>query len=553
MNSYPITKIATSTVFALMLAACNDDSNETSLSDTTPPVLNIYNGFSNSVSATTRVSVSGKVTDDNHLKTLIYSINDQPAVNLDFDEQGNFESHVFLSRGENAIIIKATDNAGNTTESTHDIYLGNTIAAGGSHTAALQDGKLYGWGRNNYGQTGIGMTTKISDVMGHPSTPMLINNAPVSLTSISFNQNHSLAVDKYGKVYSWGEDNFGQLGRGDFGRNDCVRLADCRLDIGAVNNIDDAVMVAAGYKHNLVLTNNGDVWAFGENSHGQLGYGSTNASSTPVKVDFSNTPQIGRIIQISASANSSYALDDKGQLWGWGSNAYSNLGENSNCQSSNGCLEASPLPVKIEITDNTADSKASNGVQKITEVTAGRDHVLAVTEDGAVYGWGLNASSQIGFNGKEYADTEQAWPDIIPSPTKLPWFEGKEVQRVYANGNASYALLDNMPAQGNSHSDGVLYAWGMFGETSSSGRTVYNNLDEPTNKLPYLKDIENMAMGAMHLIAQEKHIKPEDSQPSQSGSLFTWGWSFEGSLGNKDTTHIWMYNHPIPVVLPNSQ
>ena len=75
-------------------------------------------------------------------------------------------------------------------------------------------------------------------------------------------------------------------------------------------------MVAAGYNHNLVLTKDGSVWAFGANTQGQLGNATTIESSTPVKVDFSAAADIGHIVQVVASANSSYALDDKGQVWG---------------------------------------------------------------------------------------------------------------------------------------------------------------------------------------------------------------------------------------------
>lgn len=95
----------------------------------------------------------------------------------------------------------------------------------------------------------------------------------------------------------------------------------------------------------------------------------------------------------------------------------------------------------------------------------------------------------------------------------------------------------------------------MFGETNSAGKTVYKDLDEPTNKLPNLKNIDNMAMGVMHLIAHEKPLQQNTNTNTNTshrdGQLFTWGWSFEGSLGNKDTTHVWMYNTPMPVNLPS--
>ena len=108
-------------------------------------------------------------------------------------------------------------------------------------------------------------------------------------------------------------------------------------------------------------------------------------------------------------------------------------------------------------------------------------------------------------------------------------------------GNASYVLLDN----------GKVYPWGMFGETNGAGKTVYNDLNEPTDTLPSLTNIDNMAMGTMHLIAQEKPDSQDNGKRFENGHLFTWGWSFEGSLGNANAAPTWMYNNPVPVSLPS--
>ncbi|OXL26182.1 chromosome condensation regulator RCC1 [Psychrobacter sp. DAB_AL32B] len=545
----------------LILTACGNDSDTTTeIIDGTPPLLTTDSNFSTGDSAVAAMFVSGQVQDSSGIKSLTYALNKKSAQLLKVDTDGYFSDRILLDLGSNTITLEATDNAGNIMRSTKTIYLGDTIAAGGSHTGALRDGQLYGWGRNNYGQTGLVLTSKIADTMGHPNTPMLMNSAPNNLLSIKFNQNHSLAIDDKGLVYSWGEDISGQLGRGSTGRNDCSKTADCRLDIGAIAGIENAVMVAAGYKHNLVLTKDGNVWAFGANGQGQLGNSTSIDSSTPVKVDFSASDGVGHIVQVVASASSSYALDDKGQVWGWGSDAYANLGRGQECNKVNNCININATPVLINVINtNPADANIAQGLEaekeikkeKVTQLAAGRDHVLALTNKESVYAWGLNATSQVGYNGELFSGTEKAWANTVTTPTKLPWFADKDIRRVYANGNASYALLDKVASSNGSSTDGLLYAWGMFGETDSKGKTVYDDLDEPTNKLPNLKNISNMAMGAMHLIAQEKPLNQDHSTPAKNGDLFTWGWSFEGSLGSKDAAHIWMYNTPIPVNLPS--
>ncbi|WP_201595262.1 RCC1 domain-containing protein [Psychrobacter fulvigenes] len=516
---------------ALLLNACGGE-DDIKIGDVTPPLLITNDQFSDGYSNVAAVFLAGQVKDTGGMQSLTYQLNDKPNQVLTINSEGLFNDSILLALGRNVLTLTATDKAGNITQSIKTIYLGDKVAAGGSHTGALKDGQLYGWGRNNYGQTGLNMTSKLSDISVHPATPILMSRAPNNLASISFNQNHSLAIDQEGHVYSWGEDKYGQLGRGETGRHSCSSKEDCRLDISTISEINHALMVATGYKHNLVLTKDGSVWAFGANGQGQLGDGSTTDSSNPVKVDFSAI-DAGQIVQVVASANSSYALDDKGQVWGWGSDAYANLGKGQECTSANNCVNENPKPVRISVVQ-TSDV-ADDSLEIVTQLAAGRDHVLALTNQDSVYGWGLNASSQVGYNGEIFSNTDNAWNSTVTAPKKLPWFTDKEVRRIYANGNASYALLNN----------GKVYPWGMFGETNDIGRTIYNDLDEPTDKLTSLTDIDNIAMGAMHLIAHET------SNTQADGNLFTWGWSFEGSLGSANAAHIWMYNYPIPISLPN--
>ena len=533
MRLSPLAQVLSLSTMVLLLTACNDnnDSDNTPvIRDVTPPLLTINSDFDDSTTAVAASFISGQVQDTGGIKSLTYGVNDNPIQTLSLDADGNFTDTILLALGDNQVTLTATDNADNITTSTKTLYLGDTIAAGGSHTGALRDGHLYSWGRNNYGQTGLGSVTKLSEnnnsvIPLHPNTPFMMSNTPIDLISIGFNQNHSLAIAQDGRVYSWGEDKSGQLGRGDLGRDNCSSTEDCRLDIGAIANIENAVMVAPGYSHNLVLTQDGTVWAMGANGQGQLGNAAitSSSSSIPVKVDFSSATDIGHIVQVAVSSGSSYALDDKGQVWGWGSDDYANLGKGIACTTANNCINENPVPVRITVITDTATD------EKVTQLAAGRDHVLALTNKESVYGWGLNSSSQVGYNGQQFKDTENAWDKTITAPTKLPWFADKKVKRVYANGNSSYVLLNN----------GKVYLWGMFGETNSEGRTIYNNLDEPTDNLPSLTDIENIGMGALHLIAQDK-----------SDHLYTWGWSFEGSIGSKLATNIWMYNVPFSISLP---
>lgn len=517
-------------VFASALSACNSDSEAESavIRDVTPPLLITDDNFNSGHTNVAAVFLVGDAKDDGGVKSVTYQINGSAPALLNVDDKGHFAQSISLNRGENVIKLTATDTVGNQLSLNKIIYLGDTIAAGNAHSGAIKDGKLFGWGRNNFGQTGIGITSTFNEA-AHPDTPMPVNNAPTDLVSLSFNQNHSLAMDKNGQVYSWGEDKSGQLGRGNGGRDNCSTTKnDCRLSIAAIPNITNALIMAAGYSHNLVLDDDGNVWAFGAGGNGQLGNGTAADSSSPVLVDFSKAENVGRIIQVAANANSSFALDDKGQVWGWGSDADANFGRGAPCNEAHDCVDTQATPVLLPV------SKISTQDEKIIQLATGRDHVLALTNKNTVYGWGLNTTSQVGYNGTGLKDTKNAWGSIVTTAKTLPWFQEKSVRRLFANGNLSYALL----------SDGKAYPWGSYGETkiiNGKAKITYDNINEPEDRLKTIMAIDSLAVGARHHVAKEIN-----------GTIVSWGLSVEGTLGKKNTLDSWVFNTPIIVDFPTS-
>ena len=140
-----------------------------------------------------------------------------------------------------------------------DVRFAPSIAAGEYHSMALDDnGTIWSWGENESGQVGDGTTTN--------------KNAPFRVTSVSDvfavagGENHTLALTGDGRVWAWGDNSNGQLGDGTFlSRTQAVPVL--RLTEGAA--------LAAGYGHSLALKKDGTVWAWGDNSSGQLGNGTT--------------------------------------------------------------------------------------------------------------------------------------------------------------------------------------------------------------------------------------------------------------------------------------
>ncbi|MGE4461877.1 MAG: cadherin domain-containing protein [Arcobacter sp.] len=482
--------------------------------DTVNPTLTYDKSEEEVVSHSSLYKIKGTASDNVALENVNLEING--TITPIEVTNGEYTASLSLKAGENIYKIIATDKNGNKAEVRGSVYLGHTTAGANAHSGAIKGGKLYTWGRNNYAQTGIGYTSTLSTSTTeypHPISPKYIAVNDVKFVSLSFNQNFSTAIDENANLWTWGEDKSGQLGRGNLEKDSCSGTEDCRKTIEKVDNLTNIISVATGYNHTIALKNDGTVWTFGKNDKGQLGDGTTTNQSTPVKVLFNESDNV-KVVQVAGSSNSSYAIDNLGRVWAWGSNSYSNLGQGSASST------AQTTPILVPFSQEV----------EIVSIDAGRDHVVALDKSGVVYAWGLNASSQVGFNGINYKGNANAWASPVTSPTIIPSTQTNPATEVFANGNISYIL----------RSDNKVYPWGMFGTTDSSGKTTYANLDEPEDKLPLLTSVRDIAVGILHQVAIQK-----------DGTIFTWGWSFEGSLGGGETTaDTWMYNNPIIPVFP---
>jgi len=144
------------------------------------------------------------------------------------------------------------------------------IAGGGTHSLALKnDGTVWAWGYNGYGQLGNGGTYTTSNV------PVQASGLTGGITAIMGGHHHSLALKNDGTVWAWGYNYYGQLGNGtNTNSNVPVR----------VSGLAGITKIAGGGLHSLALKNDGTVWAWGYNYYGQLGNGIYSASNVPVRV-----------------------------------------------------------------------------------------------------------------------------------------------------------------------------------------------------------------------------------------------------------------------------
>lgn len=465
--------------------------------DTAPPVVDeVFPANGESV-PTTVAHVTGKVSDNlavDNVALVIEGVRYAATITGD-----TFQAKIPLKAGLNNYTIEATDNTGNTLSQPASAYLGSRVAGGGSHSGALKDDLLYTVGRNQLGQLGLGFTSVPGQAdPAHPDSMTLVAHSAQTPVSVMFNQNFSLMLDRAGDVWSWGVNGSGQLGLGTCGETlDNVS----RLVPNKIAALSSVLTLAPGYDHALVLKSDGTVWAFGENGNGQLGDGTTADKDCPVQVQ--GLPADATVIQVISSSASSYALDDQGRVWAWGRNQYGNLGQGS--VSAGGAAQTSPVLVPL--------------ASRIVMLANGRDHVLALTESGAVIGWGLNASSQL----------TNALAGTVSTPAEIPSLPAQSTRRVWANGNTSWAMKEI----------GIPYRWGQ--RLGNAGTDFPGtNLPVPELASATLTGVIDIGMGVSHWVM----LNDRDE-------YYSLGWNFQGSLGGGPSAiPTWAYFEPISVVFP---
>lgn len=270
------------------------------------------------------------------------------------------------------------------TTSTTPVQVGDlsnviAVAAGGNHGLALKvDGTVWAWGTDFQGQLGDGTTTGQGQ-----GTPVQVEGI-LGVVAIAAGYDYSLALTNDGTVWAWGNDSSGQLGSlgltrpcGD-DQDGTPRLCSGSAIPTAVLGVSHAVAIAAGTRHALTLASDGTVWAWGDDSSGQLGTGTISSASAVVQVvDPGDAPEpLRHIMAVAAGGAHSLALSADGTVWAWGSGDHGQLGSGSTADSA--------TPVQV------------SGLSKVVAIAAGTTHSVAATADGTAWAWGGNDAGQLG-------------------------------------------------------------------------------------------------------------------------------------------------------------
>jgi alpha-tubulin suppressor-like RCC1 family protein/uncharacterized protein YjdB len=179
------------------------------------------------------------------------------------------------------------------------------VSAGYDHTAAIKaDGSLWTWGKNNYGQLGDGNYYNTRNVPTQVGTD-------TDWALVSAGETFTVAVKTDGSLWTWGNNNYGQLGDGNYNNTRNVPTR-----VGTDNNWK---LVSAGSKHTVAIKTDGSLWAWGYNSRGQIGngsYGSGADRNVPTRAGTDTDWAF-----VAAGYDHNMAIKTDGSLWAWGYNS----------------------------------------------------------------------------------------------------------------------------------------------------------------------------------------------------------------------------------------
>jgi alpha-tubulin suppressor-like RCC1 family protein len=345
----------------------------------------------------------------------------------------------------------------------------NYLGFGGDIYASFllaPDGTIYRSGNNGVGQLGdnsVASKSSFVSVVGGIKFDDVANNAIGSLGDCCFGISN-------GKIYSWGQNSFGQLGDGTVVAKSSPVL---------ISSIGQAMKVAVGSASIYALFGNNDVYAWGRNLKGELGVNDVLNRSVPTLL----TGGL-KFKKLYSGSEFAIGLTTSGLAYAWGTNITGNLGDGTFVTKSSpvavlgGLVFDSLYPAKNLLTPNTLS-------------------VVGLLADGTAYSWGLNTNGQLGDN------------SVISKSSPVAVVGGLKFSKIINTGKNVFGLTLS----------GQLYAWGdnTYGQLGDGTLIPKSSPNLVLGGFTW-KDILGASFGAMGL--------------TTSGSCYAWGINSDGQLGD---------------------
>jgi len=352
-----------------------------------------------------------------------------------------------------------------------DMY-SNLISNKTDSTGALaRTGAVFTWGQNDLGQLG-------DNTIVNKSSPVPVVGGHSFIQTSAGGNKHMVALKADGSAWGWGGGTSGQLGDNT--------ILSKSVPVAAIGGHSFFTITGSGNGYTMALKIDGSVWAWGSGGSGNLGDGTAVSKSSPVAAIGGHS-----FISIDASGQTSIALKADGSVWTWGANGSGQLGDNTTVGKSS--------PVLVI------------GGHSFIQIATGNNHCMALKADGSVWTWGLNFNGSLG-NGT--ASTSSSSPIAV--------IGGHSFVQMSAGTSTSIALK----------SDGSAWCWGS-GTSGQLGDNTTVNKSSP------------VAVVGGHLFTQVTGGFNVSTALKADGSVWTWGNS---GTGNQGDNTIVAKSSPVPIV-----
>jgi len=351
-------------------------------------------------------------------------------------------------------------------------------------------GLVHAQGQNNNAQLGMGMETGVSSPYTSLGVDSFGGRRIVKLVTGTYcsraDNTHTIALDEYGEVWIWGNNNYGQGGikigtGGNESLNTGARVNNTAnitspynlnrdLYFGGLRIID----IAAGYESSYVMTEDGRLWAWGRNNYGQLGYPtnsgfeSSDRSYEPkmVPINFSSYGGVQKfIVNSSENYDNFWVLDGQGHVWNCGYNGSGLLGRNNETSDTN----ASTM-IRVS---STYSWSIGGGVENLWVGGGGQNNAFFLSSSNQLWGTGHGGHYIFGTT-----TSNRTSPTLVYGPNGVITDVVQVTQGGRSGGN-HYTILD---ASGVAYGGGWnSYGAAGFGTTDYAGNQHYRQQQVGSN------------------------------------------------------------------------
>jgi len=289
-----------------------------------------------------------------------------------------------------------------------DIIQVSMAKSGQGHSIALtQQGEVFAFGTSNSGALGIPGKKQIEPTPLQLTAPGLNQ---IKIKQVAAGTKHTLLLTTTGKVYSFGEDVYGQLGLGSRKGQDVDRRWVVRVvEDPQLLKLNDVYSITAGESHNFACAST-LIYSWGANACGQLGLGRTEDAFSPCVVSMDD------VTSVACGANHTLLVagkPDAYRVWSCGSNSHGQLGLSKDIRLVN-------LPTLV------------SGIQRPVEVVAAADHSFCIDKLNYCWAFGNNDEGQLGWSPDEHK--------VVNPPLLITALSSTRVQMISTSESHSMVL-----------------------------------------------------------------------------------------------------------------